>query len=271
MNNERLHQEPFPSIELPALNESALRTVRQYENLPIAGHAVRAPFYEDTASGTFATAMRAQNISGAEISRTIWDVRQGTSGHYGWGSGKCTPEQLTKYTEAIQQYYGDNFQAADPEAIRDYMLCTGLGIDCSGFAYNVLHHSFMDAGHEEAFVHSLDWADRERTDVFRAGVGAFVGDASRQIPLSDVQPLDFVVVHYEHTTYSHIALILHDEQQRLILAHSSLANTPAGVGTCPLFDENGHLAFQSRFGYSWQHLHDIGRLDFRRLCAIASY
>ncbi|MBU2592790.1 MAG: hypothetical protein ABH867_01380 [Patescibacteria group bacterium] len=178
---------------LKELNRYALDRAKQYVNLRVAKTEVRTPFYCHEVGMYIGQAMTEAGIDPADITGffTVFNDQDKVS--WGWYRGKGTPEQIAQATEEIAKRWSLDISEAPPEVIVEVMKYAGLGVDCSGFIYNVLNFAFSKWGAEKKFKQSLDWID-EKQDPFKAGVFVFVGKASNIISVADSRELDLILI-----------------------------------------------------------------------------
>ncbi len=140
----------------------------------------------------------------------------------------------------------------------------GIGIDCSGFVYNVLKHALEQTGEFEKFNNSLQWKS-EKHNVDNAGVFVFKQPATDVIEPKDAQALDLVIIK-KGKKHTHICLILEKEGQ-LKLAQSSIATNPAAVTVTDLEIANNKpiFHFEQTLGKDWAKMYKKDALTFRRL------
>jgi hypothetical protein len=97
----------------------------------------------------------------------------------------------------------------------------GLGIDCSGYIYNVLLAGFKSFSMENQFIQSLAWKEKDKTGVSKASVDVFSETASTILTdLSSLSDLDLLLLKDENGSYTHIAMMLKDEWSIKILNRS---------------------------------------------------
>ncbi len=250
------------------LNKYCLKRVRDYQKLDIYGREVITPYYINIIERHFVLLMRGAKIKRETIEkvRSLYKKRKIP---YGWYRGKGTPEEISKATVNISESVGLSLKDSNPEVIQEFMKLYGLGIDCSGFVYNVLEYSLIKAGDSRLLVNILDWTDSITKDVFNAGSRVFAGKASIIINLKDIIPLDLILIRSQKTNrYVHVALILNNEEtNQLIVSQSTLTNYPTGVKTNHLKIENNLplFGYKPEIGLSWEELYHKGNLEFRRL------
>lgn len=260
-------------IEISRLNEFALSRVEEYQKLKISNFEISTPFFSNDIVSLFGLIMRKAGLNSQEIKR-VFSFYNNNRIPFGWFRGKGTPKQITTATEEIANYYDlDLSQAKKPEVIIEFMKSVGLGIDCSGFVYQTLHHAFRKIERPEMFMNSLSWENNiQEKNEYNVGVQNFLGKASQPIFHREIQPLDIIVTkHSKDAHFSHIATILRRESG-LVIAHSAIGQIPTGVNVSPLriSQEGPEFGFKPNLTASWENLYKRGMLEFRRLNIVSS-
>lgn len=202
-----------------------------------------------------------------DMSKKVHESYKNNSANYGWYRGKGSAKEIANSCVEIALNRGFSLENATPEGTRIFMNFVGLGVDCSGYIYNVLNKAFEELGMKKEFNDSLSWADRGKMGVNKASVEVFSEGASDIIStVCDLKPLDFVLYRSPGGGYSHCAMIV-EKDGELYITQSTLTSLPNGVrldkldieGEKPVFDCNTVLGktFVQRF--------DEGLIEFRRL------
>jgi len=291
---------------LNQLNQHILKRINDYQTLKIAGQVVSTPFYINNIGNFYKQLL--QNAGAPEdLAKKVNQAYKNREVPFGWYRGKGTPEQIAQATEEIAQKIGFSLKGASAEGITEFMKLYGLGIDCSGFIYNILSYALDQVGKLPDFQSSLNWSDPEKQDVDHAGTLAFAGDASQKISSDKLQSLDLLLIkeqtgyfkkgevppewRNEPTTksspkasternrvpprglgvgiYSHLGLLV-ERSGTLYLAQSSIGTTPTGVTLNKIVvkDKTPCFKFKTTVGRDWNSLFSNDRLEFRRLSCI---
>ena len=249
--------------ELERLNREVIRRVEDYSKLKIHGREVRSPYFMNNAGWHLGNLMREVGIGENQIDE--WSRRwKEKEVPFAWHRGKGTPEQLAEAVHEISEKVGLPLKRASSGVVREFMKLYGLGVDCSGFVFEVLRFGFGKMGKEKMFVDSLDWSSEVR-DASRAGAFVFAGEASRVVGFDEIQPLDLLLFKNRTGKYNHIAILVDDNG--LVVAQSGISRCPSGVGKSQIKMDDGEVRFSYRpeIGKSWEKLLQEGRLEFRRL------
>lgn len=248
---------------LSRLHSAAFARVNAYRHLKIGALSFSAPYFINT----YGAALQELLIK-AEIPKelrgrvhTLYKQRKTT---FGWFRGKGTPEQLVDGTITLLQQTATPTTIFTEYGVREFMKQYGLGVDCSGFVFHVLHDAFQSENMNDAFLNSLNW-NQESHDVDHAGAFTFASPTSFLVQPKEVRPLDLILIR-NGSTYSHIALIV-EQESSLYIAQSSAMTNPTGVTLTPfsVTEDEPHFAVHEAIGTSWHNLYAEGVLEFRRL------
>ncbi len=236
--------------------------VNRYLNLTINGVTLPAPYYTNNV-GRFRKKVMAAAGLDEELIVKVQKKYKDKEVNYGWYRGKGTPEQLEQAAEQLSEKVGLHLQKSK-YGIIEFMKLFGIGIDCSGFVYNVFKHALKQTEQFEKFNNSLQWKS-EKHNVDNAGVFVFREPATNIVEPEKVQPLDLVIIK-KGNKHTHICLIL-EKEGTLKLAQSSIATKPAGVTVTDLEIKNNKpvFHFEQTLGKDWGELYKKGNLTFRRL------
>ena len=240
--------------------------ISRYLNLKVLDYSVQCPYSINYVEEEFLSLMRDAGVSKDLIDK----VHQGYKGNkskYGWYRGKGTPEELEEAFMLLAEERGFNLQKVSEEGIREIMKLLGLGIDCSGYIYNVLLGGFRSIDMEEEFVNSLLWGDPARTGVSKASASIFAGSSSSLITdLESLSDLDLLLLKNREAKYTHIAMVLRDDE-KFELTQSIFTVLPNGVRVDKLCVENNfpRFGFKVDMGTDWETLYKRGQIEFRRL------
>jgi len=240
------------------LNKHVNDRINHYQNLVIYGKKILTPYYVNYIGIDFMRLLEKAEIDKEQI-RKVKDMYKNREVSYGWYRGKGTPEELENAVVELSEKVNSNLQKATPKGIREFMKLYGLGVDCSGFVFNVLNHAFEKENKLDLFLNSLNWGDPEKKQVNYAGDHVFKEKASTKIKISDVQPLDLVC------SKEHIAIMV-EISKELFVAQSALDSKSSGVNLSK-FSPESNLPFNylSTFGINWNELLKQGKIEFRRL------
>lgn len=254
-------------IEKENINKECLKRVADYQNLNIHGRLVNTPYMINRIERDWVEMMRRAGIPSDRI-REVTEEFHNKQVDYGWYRGKGTPEEIVDATIKISRSMGFPLEGASDNLISSFMQQCGLGVDCSGFVYNVLDYAFATAGLDTRFHESLDWEDRRKQGVNRAGVFTFAGEASSLVVPEEMGALDLILLRSSRQDegYIHMALVLR-ERMSFVIAQSVLSVYPTGVNVSKLRLSESGLSFDFRpeSGKSWDVLYGDGLLEVRRL------
>jgi len=251
------------------LNKHAIEKSFEYLGLNVCGEKIVTPYYINNIQLGLAGLMKESGVSD-EVVKRVFQKYKDRQIPFGWYRGKGTPEEIEGAVIAISDKVGFSLMGATACGILEFMKLYGLGVDCSGFVYNVLKHAFAKCLKGDLLGQSLDWCDENKTGVNYSGVYVFAGKASGLVNYSEVRPLDLVLIKDGGGKYSHIGVFLLDGN-KLRLFQSSIITNPTGVtATDYSFDRVGPVfGFVPAIGSKWENLYKGGGLEFRRLHVLA--
>jgi hypothetical protein len=161
------------------------------------------------------------------VDQTFKTIRENKTPLHGQ-SGKGTPKEIEDGLAKLSNYWlSKNVSFADKsnELIRAFMKEFHLGVDCSGFVFNIFRMSLEE--NVEEFLQMLAWTNLNNKTVMQASCKVFNSSQLQDVAkLEDAQPLDIVL-----RGNSHIGIIL-EQDSKLFLADSSMEMD--GVWLSPL-------------------------------------
>ncbi len=253
-------------IQKEELNKKVRENIERYLNLNILNQKISCPYAINFVEQEFLSLMKQSSIEEEKIEE-VHKLYKGNKTKYGWFRGKGTPEELEFAFLEISKARNFNIQNASPEGIRETMKLFGLGIDCSGYIYNVLLAGFKSFSMENQFIQSLAWKEKDKTGVSKASVDVFSETASTILTdLSSLSDLDLLLLKDENGSYTHIAMMLKDEGQFKI-TQSVFNIIPNGVRIDGMkIEENiPKFEFKVDIGTDWDILYANNQIEFRRL------
>ncbi len=253
-------------IKKEKLNREVRKNIERYLTLNILSQEVPCPYAINLVEQEFLSLMKQSSVDEEKI-RKVHNLYKGNKAKYGWFRGKGTPEELEYAFLEISKITNLNTQNASSEGIREIMKLFGLGIDCSGYIYNVLLAGFRSLNMENQFIQSLAWGEKDKTGASRASVNIFSGTASTIITdLNSLSNLDLLLLKDDNDSYTHIAMIL-EENGYLKITQSVLNILPNGVRVDGMRIEENHSRFEFKvdLGANWDILYTNNQIEFRRL------
>lgn len=251
-------------LTLELLNEYALERVNRYLNLRIKGLKVPCPFYLNFPGSLWKKAFRRAGATKEMVkkARIYFENREFA---YGWLNGKGTPEEIENAAEEMLEKIFPKFHYYTETGIDSFLRSRGIGIDCSGFVFNVLHQTFIRVDLEEEFMSSLSWKANSIRRASRAGVYIFSGDSSRLVDPTNTRPMDLLAMRIDGKL-EHVSLVL-DREGTLAVAQSIISSKFSGVTLSDIYIRNNKPIFIQKkvMGPSWDDYWNQGILEFRRL------
>lgn len=147
--------------------------------------------------------------------------------HYG---AKGSPDQVSRALGQAARQHQFSLSEAKPNEITEFMIKHGIGVDCSGFVYNVLD-GWLRAnaypplnrqilrtkglkGKLEQYVLGWRWVRRAGAATLTSPLNTIKIQAA-----SDVRPGD--LLRLKHDRWQHIAIVVAATPKRITYAHSS--------------------------------------------------
>lgn len=257
-------------VEYKKVNLDCLEMVRKYQSLKIGNSLVCTPYFMNNVELFFKSLMQRAGVDTKQIEEVKKTYRE-KEVPYGWYRGKGTPQEIEEATETISKEVGLDLKVAGTKTILDFMKLYALGVDCSGFVYNVLSYGLDKNGLRGRLDEILSWSNIDNIGVHQAATFVFSGKASNLIQPLDIKPLDLILIKSRRSgQYVHIGLILEEPLGRLSVFQSTITKSPAGVRGDRIEIKNNKLKFSFRpkiggVNNSWEKLLKEGNLELRRL------
>lgn len=248
------------------LNRWSWKIVDRYLNIKVGDNRLVCPYFNNWIEGYFLELMRKVKVDEIKIDE-LHQLYVDRGVDYGWFRGKGTPEQIEESIIALAEEKGWNVFDAKEQGIVEFMRMFGLGIDCSGLVYNVLNFALQSVGLTGRLDEVLDYKNKKKTGVYRAGAFSFAGKASEIIAPKEVNSCDVICVKNKKGLYNHVALVLKRKGKMFVVQSVTMTADYPGVNVngfeviegMPVFD------FKPLLGDPWEKLYEDGRLEFRRL------
>jgi hypothetical protein len=244
--------------------EHVLKRITDYQNLKIYGKSVITPYYINNFESNLKTLLRGAGVAEGKIVEIITLYKEQAI-PYGWYRGKGTPEELESAAVKVAERADLELDNSTALAAAEFMKLFGLGVDCSGFVFNVLSYAFEKEGLLETFLSQLAWEDPEKRGAHRAGVFVFGSNKLSTVKPPEIRPLDMLILKVEGD-YKHMALVYKDSG-KLKTAESTINSVPTGIHISEISFENGLPIFTGNLamGRSFNHHIDRGLIEIRRL------
>lgn len=248
-------------LDIKELNNLVLNEAEHYRKLQIYNCEIICPYYINRPVGYLIELMRNVGVDGQKITE-FYSRFKSNDAPYGWYQGKGTPVQIEDTVKHFLPYAGFGRPKITPEGIRDLMRLRGIGVDCSGFVFNVLLEGFKNSGIEKEFINSISWNDHNKQNVFQANVATFY-NSSFPIKAQELRGLDIAIMENQ----GHIAIVLSDTGGNLKLYQSTPWCSPSGVNASNLLisEEKVEFSFIPSMGDNWEDMYKRGEIEFRRL------
>jgi len=155
------------AIEIARLSAETL--VNKFENLEIGGKIVKAPYWKNFKSGF-----------------------EGTCLYYVPKGGKLSPQEIVDITVAKASEQGQDLNFLSGEQLGYFMRSNGVGVDCSGFAYQISRTIYESLGGVD-FDHKIIGKDGA-VGITRVNAWALTSEPNsfRVEKLTDIKPGDLI-------------------------------------------------------------------------------
>jgi len=255
------NKEKKSRLDPSELNRFVFQEAEHYRKLQIFGCEIICPYYINRPVSYLIDLMRSVGIDDSKIAEFYGEFKENNA-PYGWHQGKGTALQIEETVKHFLPYAGFGRPKITSEGLRDLMRLRGIGVDCSGFVFNVLAEGFKKLGLEKELIKSISWRDNNKQNVFQADVKAFY-NSSFPVDLSDLKPLDIAIMENQ----GHIAILLNDPDGYLKVYQSTPWCSPSGVNVSNIMitDEKIEFSFVPSMGDNWDDLYKRGQIEFRRL------
>ena len=248
------------AMQIEELNKLAWKVTEKYLHLHVGKQQIQTPYFTNEIGRELGKMLRKAGVSSEEIRRFFLPYNNKEI-PFGWFRGKGTPEQLEEAVSGVARMEHVDVDSFTEGGAREFMILKGLGVDCSGFAYNLFSELFG----VEKVNEILDWSTPVQ-EAYKAGAFTFAGKASEVVSPTEIRPLDLLLFKkVSDAGYYHVAVVLEDRGEWKVVQSTSTV-FPMGVHVSGLTVENGILNFdfdQSR-GKSWNQLYSEGRIELRR-------
>lgn len=244
---------------LNQLNSAAWQQVNAYQNLQLGGKTVSCPYAINFFTGHISKLMHQANLTEQDIAR-VSQLYKDQAIEYGWFRGKGSPQQITQATEELAVAHGYNLAISTPQGMSEFMKLFGLGVDCSGFVWHCLNHAWTTIYPDQDFSIHFTWPSPDKTGPNYAG-SYFWAQHSQAIPVTELQPLDLVLLKEDH--YAHVALVL-SQNNIFHLVQSNISHHPTGINVSRLNIHPPHFDYTPNLNRNWNDLPST-QIEFRRL------
>ncbi|MCL4367068.1 NlpC/P60 family protein [Patescibacteria group bacterium] len=137
--------------------------------------------------------------------------------------GKSSPRQITKQLKIDAEEQGFNLQKATPKQVRQFMIKNKLGLDCSGFAYQMINKVLKQL-HKGTLVQAgLPRVTRTNVEILTSN--------QFSVPVSsteDIEPGDLIKLASSQKI-PHVVIVIKKTPSEIVYAHSSDSTTESGV------------------------------------------
>lgn len=198
-------------------NRVALEITEEYLNLKCDDMTVPVPYFINVAEQEYRSAMKKVGIEKEEIYEVIKLIRDGQT-YLGALGGKGSPKEIEQdYDRVSKKMAGLGYDLDSPYRVREWMKRMHIGLDCSGYVYNVFKR--IERELEMDLLKSFDWPNPDLMIPSQAGTFIFDSEKLENVRDLSILPLD-IIIFKEHT---HVGLFL-EKRGEIQLVDCSLKN-----------------------------------------------
>lgn len=203
-------------MDFKKANQNLIELAEKYQHIIYADIEMAVPYFINTAEQVYKRAMKEVGIEDEMMNKVVQLIMSGKT-PLGSGGGKGSPEEITQDLARLMQYLNEQgYHPKKPVSIRRWMTEMHIGLDCSGYIYNIFNSIEKIQG--ENILNKLAWIDTE--DRKRSHAGAFIFDSENLEKIEDfknLRPLD-ILIFRGHT---HVG-ILAEYQSNLCITDCSM-------------------------------------------------
>jgi len=256
------------NINLEKLNKYIVEGIYQYQNIDVGSYKISTPYAMNVFGIALKNSFTKLNLKeevDKQLVRRVYDQFKDNKLIFGMYAGKGTALEISDAIKRLIEDFDIEFENLKPEGLVELLRLYGIGIDCSGFVYNILRAAFSEINLLNEFKNSLSWTDQSKMNVRYAGVFVFGNGASKELELSEAQQGDLILFK-ENNLYTHMALIFEDKGV-LKLAESTLYVENPGIQISEWKVKNGFpiRTYDSLINTSWARLYANKQMEIRRL------
>lgn len=225
----------------------------EYVNFEIEGKKVRIPY------AIVSYAIKKYGVGD--------DIHAATTGKFENYAGKGTPKQIREVLLSAARKEKFNVSKATSEEIYTFMESHGIGIDCSGFVYNILNgylrkekHKSLDTiilrysgmlGKIERFVLKTNRVRRSNANTLTSNLNTVKIEK-----VKDMKPGDLIRLTHSDWKGKHIAIIVNVNKNYVVYAMTSEYTKTKGsrFGKIKIIDPNKGLEVQR-----WEEVNKNGK------------
>lgn len=200
-------------------NKKAVAVIDHYQHIKFGERTITPPYFINSVEMIYRNIFLKAGASPEVVDLAIKMIRHNETPLDG-RVGKGTPEEFEAALIRLRDYLltqGINLAKKDDRLVRIFMKAFHLGIDCSGFVFNVLLKSLSAKEFEELLL-KLSWINDTNRTVTQAWCAVYQTDKLSTITdISAIQPLDLLVLK----DLTHIGIVIYKDE-KYFLADSSI-------------------------------------------------
>jgi phosphoribosylformylglycinamidine (FGAM) synthase PurS component len=224
------------------MKNSLYQFADEYINLEIEGKIINIPY----------------SISKEGIKRAIGELSSaGVTDRFANYGGKGTPKQIKELIFITAQKEHFSLKKATVEEITEFLLHHGIGVDCSGFVYNVLDQYLKKEKHKSldtlvlrysGIAGKLERFILQKNRVRRSSAVTLTNELNtiKIKKVKDIKPGDMIRFTHSDWKGKHIGIIVAINEKLIVYAMSSQYTKTQGArfGKITIKDKNKGLEYQ---------------------------
>jgi hypothetical protein len=187
---------------LQKANKIALEITEEYLNIKFKDMVIPVPYFINVAEQEYRRAMQHAGIEEEKMSDVIKIIKEGQT-YLGAFGGKGSPQDIEQDLDRMSYKMAElGYDLETQSQIRGWMKKMHIGLDCSGYVYNVFKR--IENALKVDFINQLDWPNLDLMIPSQAGTFIFDSKKLENVEDFSILPLD-IILFKEHT---HIGLFL---------------------------------------------------------------
>jgi hypothetical protein len=245
--------------------DHALEVARSYESLCINNVVVRVPYFINSMTAGIKEIIISE-VDDHALQRRIFDSLKSEAFVYGANGGKANPKEIIKKLELAVEDLGISHETISATGYLEIMKLYGLGVDCSGFVYNIIRIAAENTG-LLSNLNILFSQNGVSSDPRKVSCDVLAKVLCNPCDFKDLCAGDLIFLSSK-STYTHVGILLQEhEGGALKFWQSSLMTDPVGVtgSNFQIINGNPVFHFSKTMGTDWDQLFKLGRLHAFKL------
>lgn len=235
-------------------NKLAFILTNKYRNIRYKNLNLPVPYFINTAEQEYKKAMLSSGIKQNHIRKVMELIKNGQTA-LGSTGGKGSPEEIEKDLDRLMSKLEKmGFRPKTKRYIRRWMKEMHIGLDCSGYVYNILKN--IEETLKIDILNTLAWEDQNTKEPSHAGAFIFDSDNLETITDKNFKPLDILVFK----NHRHVGILL-ETSGKLYLADCSMGRD--GISLYDFNISEGEISIKN--SSAWNREFSNGNVISKRL------